>query len=472
MYRHGIVVIGYKNAEGIQRLLCALGRARYDNEFIKLIISIDKSEDESVKSVAEAFRWDFGEKHVVTFPKRLGLREHVLHCGDYLNIYDLDALTVFEDDMMPAPNFFRFVRAATEKYINNENIAGISLYTNQMNFNVMEKFSPVKNDGDNFFIQNAQSRGQVWFRTQWNEFREWYNAQTDFEDTYLLPARVTSWPETSWKKYFIKYCVVNNKYYVYPYISYSTCFGSIGTHIKQQGDHLQVQLSNTKSNVFNLVDFDDNALKYDVFMENQELYRYCNVSQEDLLVDLYGDHVATVKKYILTKKKLPYRVINSWGNRLIPHEMNLIHNIAGNDIFLYETDGGGKLIQLPGRCSKKSKMEVYFNILDRWMEMEEQGKSLEEIFLIKCWKRIAIYGYGKIGKHLYHRLKNTSVQVEYFVDQNSEYNESDVKIMKVGSQLPYVDVIIITPVMEYEIIKKCLEQNYNYLVVSVEDLFK
>lgn len=472
MYRYGIVVIGYRNVEGVQRLLHALGEAYYDNESIKLIISIDRSDDESVKRVADEFRWEFGEKYVITFPERLGLREHVLHCGDYLNIYNIDALVVFEDDMMPAPNYFRFVRAATEKYIDNENIAGISLYTNQINFHVMEKFSPVKNDGDNFFIQSAQSRGQVWFRTQWNEFRKWYNEQTSFESNYLLPARVTSWPETSWKKYFIKYCVVNNKYYVYPYISYSTCFGSIGTHITQQRDDIQVQLSNTKSNVFNLVDFDEDSLKYDVFMENQGLYRYCNVNKEELLVDLYGDHVATDKKYILTKKKLPYRIVHSWGNRLIPHEMNLIYNIAGKDIFLYETNGGEKLLQLPQRCAIKSKMEVYFDILDRWMKMEEQGKALEELFVNKCWNHIAIYGYGKIGKHLYQKLKNTLVRVEYVIDQNSEFHEDNIKIVKVGSQLPVVDVIIVTPVMEYEGIRKYLEQNQNYPVVSVEDIFE
>lgn len=57
----------------------------------------------------------------------------MLQCGDYLNIYDLDAIAIFEDDTLPACSFFDFMTQATEKYINNENIAGISLYANGIN---------------------------------------------------------------------------------------------------------------------------------------------------------------------------------------------------------------------------------------------------------------------------------------------------------------------------------------------------
>lgn len=472
MYRYGIVVIGYKNIEGIKRLLGALSKADYDHDDVKLIISIDHSGDDSIKKIADAFCWDFGDKYVMTFPERLGLREHVLRCGDYLNTYDLDVLAVFEDDVMPAKDYYRFTKAATEKYINNENIAGISLYTNRINFSVMENFIPVQNGGDNFFIQSAQSRGQIWFRKQWNEFRKWYNEQTGIESSYLLPRRVVSWPETSWKKYYIKYCVVKNKYFAYPYISYSTCFGDVGNHVKQQRTDLQVQLSNAHAEAFHLVDFDDNALKYDVFFENQNLYHYCNVEKEDLLVDLYGDHVETDKKYILTKKKLPYRVIKSWGNKLVPHEMNLIYDVAGDDIFLYETDYNGELFNLPQRSTPKTKMQVYFDILDRWMAWEEQGTGLEQLFLQRQLQHIAIYGYGKLGKHLYNRLKNTSVQVDYFIDQNAVPGVKDVKIIKASDLLPAVDAVIVTPVMEFEAIKTYLEQKQIAAVLSIEDIFE
>lgn len=483
MYRYGIVVIGYKKEEGIKRLLHALSFADYDQQDVKLIISIDKSEDDKIGDLANTFQWNFGQKHVILYKERLGLKEHVLRCGDYLNTYDLDAIAVFEDDTMPSWNFFHFMKAATEKYIEDENIAGVALHTYCRNFNThirkpdakfaaREWFVPIMNDGDNCFIQYAQSWGQVWFKRQWNEFREWYAMQDGLESDPLIPQIVSDWPETSWLKYHIKYCIVKNKYFVYPYLSYATCFTEVGEHTNMQTDDYQAPLSNIQSKTFKLIDFDDRALKYDAFFENQNLYQYCNVNRADLLVDLYGEHVETNKRYILTKKKMAYRVIRSWGDKLVPHEMNLIYDYPGNDIFLYDSFNAGETVKFPQESFRKDKMEIYFHILDRWMGMEERGKTLESYFLEKNWKHIAIYGYGKIGKHMYNRLKNSLVSVDYFIDQNTWICGTETVIKVPTDKLPMVDAIIITPVLEFGEIAKCLRQRQDCPMVSVEDIFE
>ena len=46
------------------------------------------------------------------------------------------------------------------------------------------------------------------------------------------PSHIVDWPKTSWLKYRIKYCIDRKKYFVYPYISYSTNFVEIGQHCK------------------------------------------------------------------------------------------------------------------------------------------------------------------------------------------------------------------------------------------------
>lgn len=478
MYQYGIVAIGYKNVKGIKRLLDALSKADYGHEKIKLIISVDKSDSDVTLNIAKEFQWDFGEKYVITFEERLGLRNHILHCGDYLDVYDLDALAVFEDDTMPSRLFFQFMKAASEKYMDNENIAGVSLYSHKMNYNTKERFIPMENGADNYFMQCAQSWGQVWFRKQWSEFRAWYKEQENLESSHLIPEHVTGWPETSWLKYHIKYCVVKNKYFVYPYLSYSTCFLDVGEHVKVQTDDFQVPISNmcVQSRNFHLIDFDEEALKYNVFFENQILYRYCNVNKDELLIDLYGDCVATDKRYVLTKRTMPYCIIGSWENKLVPHEMNLICDLHGNAIFLYDLENEGKIVRFPQKDvradQKRSKMEAYFDILDHWMEMEEQGKSLETYFLGRQWKHIGIYGYGKIGKHLYNRLKNTKIHVDYFIDRNNNLSDKFVEVKSLNDELPEVDGIIVTTVMDLEKIKKDLQQKGNCSIISVEDIFR
>lgn len=472
MYRYGIVVIGYKNKEGVARLFNALSKADYESEHITLIISIDKSDDDSVMKEAGGFCWNFGDKHIVTFPKRMGLREHVLRCGDYLNDYNLDAVAVFEDDMMPSRNFFSFVKASTEKYIGNDDIAGISLYTHCINFATGDRFIPVACDGDNYFFQCPQSRGQVWFRRQWNEFRKWYQSQGKLEGGYDIPTAVTSWPDTSWLKYHIKYCIEKNKYFVYPYSSYSTCFGDVGEHVKVQNNTFHVPLSNKCSKSYDLIDFNEKALKYDVFFENQGIYKYCGVDMEDLTVDLYCDHTATNRRYFLTKRKLPYRVIRSWNGNMVPHELNIMYDIPGNDIFLYDLANDEKITVLPEKEKEKGKMECYFDILDRWMLMEESGHYIHEYFMDKHWKHIAIYGKGKLGMHLYKKLKSTQVQVDYFIDKNTGDCEDGIRVIHPNDTMPNVDMVVVTPVKEYKKIKELLQKNKITNLISLDSILK
>ena len=163
--------------------------------------------------------------------------------------------------------------------------------------------------------------------------------------------------------------------------------------------------------------------------------------------------------------------MKSWGNELIPHEMNLICDIHGNEIFLYEVEDDKKSLKLPEQIIDKSKLERYFEILDQWMTMEEHGRTVEDYFLKRQWNNIAIYGYGKIGKHLYARLNNTSVNVEYFIDQYASIDENDIEIKRLSDDIPIVDVIVVTPILELEEIKVELQnKEYIYRVVSMEDI--
>ena len=80
------------------------------------------------------------EKKLYTYPERLGLRKHILKCGDFLDFYD--ALVVLEDDLVVAPSFYMYVLMTVNKYIENNNIAGISLYTHLWNHNAGLPFTP------------------------------------------------------------------------------------------------------------------------------------------------------------------------------------------------------------------------------------------------------------------------------------------------------------------------------------------
>ena len=196
-------------------------------------------------------------------------------------------------------------------------------------------FYPINDGSDVFYMQYAQSWGQAWSKKMWNSFYNWYleNLEWDKEVSFL-PDNVLNWSDKSWLKYFIKYCVVSNKYYVYPYQSLSTNFSEIGEHNKNSNLSMQRDLSYASDNKYKFSVFDDSIAKYDCFFENiylKSLYDYDNTT-----IDLYSKKKIN-KKYLLSTTKLTYQIIKKYGLYLKPIELNILNQIPGNDIFLYDT---------------------------------------------------------------------------------------------------------------------------------------
>ncbi len=121
-----IVVVGYNRPEAMARILKSLAAAAYgDYTDIRLVVSIDHSGNGEVVRTAEHFEWKYGEKQVICHPKRLGLRRHILSCGELTRKYG--AVMVLEDDLYVSPDFYRYAAKTLDRYGDHPKIAGIAL---------------------------------------------------------------------------------------------------------------------------------------------------------------------------------------------------------------------------------------------------------------------------------------------------------------------------------------------------------
>lgn len=330
-----IVVIGYNRLDCMKRLIESLQKSYYDEQ-VDLIISIDNSGNESLYMYAEAVDWEFGEKKVIIKTERLGLKKHVIECGNMTKEYE--HIVVLEDDIYVSPYFFNYAKQAIDFYKGDDNIAGISLYKHKRNIYASKQFQNIKNEYDSFFIKYAQSWGQVWSRKEWANFIKWYENQDDrFEHNENIPGNLFGWSDKSWLKYHIRYCIENNKYFVYPTISHSSNFNNIGSHALLNSPAYQTELMYGKAN-YKFMPFNESALRYDQFFENESLASYLGISENELCIDIYGMKKNKLnKRYWLTTRVENFKILRSFGLELKPHEMNIINNIEGNHIFLYDT---------------------------------------------------------------------------------------------------------------------------------------
>ena len=186
----------------------------------------------------------------------------------------------------------------------------------------------------------AQSWGQVWLKSQWKDFKRWYEENKEFDKADDFPDFMTNWTK-SWLKYHNKYCVTQNKYFVYPYNSYTTCFSEAGEHSVVSVSNFQVPMMFGNIETLRLPDFNSNdAIKYDIFYERQGLEKIFRLHDGELTVDIYGKKIRQVKnrKYLLSSRVLPYKVIKTFALQMRPQEQTIIYDVQGNDIFLYDTE--------------------------------------------------------------------------------------------------------------------------------------
>jgi len=338
-----IVVVGYNRPRTLKRMFSSLLIAEYPKGVnIPLVISLDYCAENiasEVKELADKMLWPHGTKDVISHPDRLGLKDHILTCGDLTEKYE--SVIVLEDDLFLSPGFYNYSLIALNFFKDDTRISGISLYSHQSNPYLRKVFCPLDDGGDNFFLQFASSWGQVWDKEQWRSFRDWYGNGKKVYDTDMLPDEVIAWPDTSWLKLFIKYMVECHKVFVYPRGSLSTNFGDPGTHFLSQNPYFQVPIL-LQSKKYNFVSLNDSLSVYDAFFELEvrvlNKLTNCFLGKE-YTVDTYGSkNPSKVKVANMLTIQECVSPEYAFGNVMKPAIANVFQGISGEDISFCKTE--------------------------------------------------------------------------------------------------------------------------------------
>lgn len=372
-----LVVVGYNRVDSMQRVLHSLARAEYEYTDIRLVISIDHGGNEEVVCTAESFVWEYGEKIVIYHPERMGLKKHILSCGDMTKKYG--AVMILEDDLYVSPDYYNYAMEALEKYGDHSQIAGISLNTKRELLESTYPFFPRKTGYDVYFQQFATSWGQVWNERMWDGFREWYDQNLKLPYHKDVLPQVLNYPETSWAKYYQTYVVSTGKYFVYSYDSLTTNFGDAGQHFGTNSSTVQSILFYGKRN-YRMPEFED-GVKYDIYGEPIGLGSALGIPEDELTCDLWGRKPEKAyRRYVLSSRKLDYEILESFGMQMKPMELNVLEEISGNDLFLYDTKKMGVHVQKKQKKEHLRLLEYGYGVLD--------GKDLMYWSISRVWRKL------------------------------------------------------------------------------------
>lgn len=349
-----LVVAAYNRPAALRRLLHALASAEYPGAEVPLHLSLDLSGNPRIAEIAAQFKWPHGPKVVDQQSPRLGLREHILKCGDLTSRYG--AIVLLEDDLLVSPWFYHYAQAALAHYADQDEIAGISLYKYAVAESCFLPFSPLQEASDTWFMQLPASWGQAWTAAQWQAFRSWLaENETLFQDAEdpILPAYMRSWSDQSWKKRFARYLLATGRYFVYPQVALSTNFGDPGTHADTGGLFQVPLLHGPKSWTFGSLATSQSVYDAEFELQPDRLKALCPALQDyDLAVDLYGqkDLAQCASAYVLSAREGGAALLG-YAADMQPLLQNVLHAVPGGVLRLVRRTGLNPARVTPARLA-------------------------------------------------------------------------------------------------------------------------
>lgn len=334
--RVAIVAIGYNRLESMKRLLGSLLKASYTVDDVPLVISIDASGDTKLYDYVRSFEWPFGPKYVNIQTERLGLLKHVLQCGGLTNFFK--AVILLEDDIYVSEFFYDYVINAVDYYYEDDRIGGISLYRNEMGGTIP---IALPQDGKDVFLrQSVASWGECWTDKMWADFQQWFDNPANQDLSSVdMPDSIKGWKK-AWSKFYMAYQIVNDKFFIFPSVSLTTCFSEAGEHGFDSTIGQVTLLSGPKD--FKFVPFEE-MTKYDIYGTDSRVYKWIGIKKDDLMVSFRSEHPNVHgKRFILSPYCYPYSVVKAFGLNLFPIELNVKYALPGEGLYLYDTSVPGK----------------------------------------------------------------------------------------------------------------------------------
>ncbi len=113
----------------------------------------------------------------------------------------------------------------------------------------------------------------------------------------------------------------------------------------------------------------------------------------------------------------------------------------------------------------------HYRLLNHWLEIKNEGKSVASYFEEMGYSHIAVYGMAELGNRLMEDLESTSIHVDYGIDQDVSCSIARIEeVYFPEDDLPKTDAIVVTPYSAFGAIKKQLEEKVKCPIISLEEV--
>ncbi len=116
-----------------------------------------------------------------------------------------------------------------------------------------------------------------------------------------------------------------------------------------------------------------------------------------------------------------------------------------------------------------AKFKHYTQVLEQWIALKQIGVTFASWFEENHFRKIAVYGLGEVGRLFIKELSESDVEVCYGIDRR-RVELQGIKVKGVEEEFESVDVVVVTALTDFVIIKAFLSERIDCPVVSLEDI--
>lgn len=119
---------------------------------------------------------------------------------------------------------------------------------------------------------------------------------------------------------------------------------------------------------------------------------------------------------------------------------------------------------------KVDKFRSYYEVLNQWLMLKQEGKQLESFFEKNKYQTIAIYGMGELGNRLSKELEGSSIHVKYYLDKVAACTDSEQNIIDLEDDLEPIDAVIVTAIFAFDEIEEFMSSKVECPIISLEEV--
>ena len=153
-------------------------------------------------------------------------------------------------------------------------------------------------------------------------------------------------------------------------------------------------------------------------------------------------------------------VVEDWKRTKILGEECVVEHI-------YETEEDKKK-HIPEETMRN--LQRHDRLLENWMHLRDHKIQFSSYLKKYEYKKIAVYGMGRLGAHLLHELNEEDIQVCFGIDQNYQEDNCAIEVFTPFQQMPEVDAVVVTVLGEYHGIIGVLRQHMSCPIITLEEI--